>query len=363
MSPRALNRATLSRQMLLAREKVTALEAIEQLVALQAQWPKPPFIGLWSRVHGFQAKDLAALLHRRTVVRATLLRGTLHLVSAKDYMSFRPAIQPVLTRGLQAILKERAKALRVDALTAAARRFFGAEPRTFTELRAFLMELEPEGDERAMGYAVRTHLPLVQVPTDDAWGFPADSDFALADAWIGKNILDGEVKPDTLVLRYLAAFGPASAADMQAWSGLQGLGPVFEALRPKMISVRDERGRELFDLPNAPRPTEDTPAPLRFLPEFDNLIVSRADARFVAKEHRPKVFLPGLRVRSTILVDGLVAAAWAVTRKKSAATLTIEPFAPLPKKTKDEIAAEGERLLQFVEPDASERQIAFAKVD
>ncbi len=361
LSLRELNRATLARQMLLSRERVTALEAMERLVGLQAQWPKPPFLGLWSRVEGFRREELTALLLSRAAVRATMMRGTLHVVSARDYCALRPCLQPMLTRGMQSVLRRRAEVLDVARLTAAARAFFDERPRTFTALRARLMELEPEGDERAMGFAVRTHLPLVQVPRDSGWAFPADSDFAAAESWLGVKLDLEDVRPDALVVRYLAAFGPATAGDVQAWSGLQGLRATLDALGPKVRLFRDERGRTLFDLPDAPRPPEDTPAPVRFLPEFDSTIVARDGARFVPDAHRKSVFLSALRVAPTVLVDGFVAATWKITRAKKRATLAIEPFAKISKSIEHEIAAEGERLLRFVESDAEAFDVMIAR--
>src|SRR5262249_26523058 len=205
----ALHRATLARQMLLARDTATPTKVTERLVGLQAQWPRPPFLGLWSRIEGFRREDLNRLLHDRAVVRATFLRGTLHLVSAKDYLAFRAALQPLLTRGLRAILRQRAVELDEADLAAAAAAYLPAGPRTFRELRDYLLRREGQGDERAMGYAVRMTLPLVMEPTDDPWGFPTVSRFALAATWLGAPLQPDE-GPAALVLRYLAAFGPAS---------------------------------------------------------------------------------------------------------------------------------------------------------
>jgi hypothetical protein len=204
------------------------------------------------------------------------------------------------------------------------------------------------------------HLPLVQVPTDAAWGFPADSDFAVAEAWLGAPLGDNE-SPQALVLRYLAAFGPATAADVQAWSGLQGLREEIAALRPKLFTLRDERGRELFDLPDAPRPPEDSAVPVRFLPELDSLIVSREGARFVADEHRSSIFLSALRVLPTFLVDGFAAGTWKTERKKTAATLVIVPFAALPKRTREALDEEASALLRFVESDARTFEVKLTK--
>jgi hypothetical protein len=337
--------------MLLAREKITAVRAIERLVGVQAQLARPPFIGLWTRLEKFKREDLLRLVQHRKVVRATLMRGTLHLMSTKDYVKLRAALQPALSAGMQSILRDRSQDLAIDKLLAVGRKYFDEEPRTFDELRGHLQKRFPKGDERAMAYAVRMHLPLIQVPTDAEWGYPGAADFAVAESWLGEPI-GSDASPHALILRYLAAFGPATVSDAQTWSGLNGLKLPFEELRPKLQTFRDERGRELFDLPKAPRPPEDSPAPVRFLPEYDNLILSHDDrTRFVAKEHRAAVFLPNLRVISTFLVDGFVAGTWKIERKKDTATLVITSFAALPKRVRDELTDEGERLVHFVEGD------------
>ncbi|XXF77945.1 winged helix DNA-binding domain-containing protein [Myxococcaceae bacterium GXIMD 01537] len=361
LTPRQLNRATLARQLLLARQKLPVADAIERLVGLQAQLARPPFIGLWSRVEGFQRDHLTRLLQRREVVRATLMRGTLHLLGARDYVALRACLQPVLTRGMNSILKERTGTFDLERVVAEARAFFEEKPRPFEALREHLIALHPQADERAMGYAVRTQLPLVQVPTETAWGYPGTADFAVAESWLGQRVDGGEAAPHALVLRYLAAFGPAPVSDVQAWSGLQGLKGVLADLKPRLSIFRDEQGKELFDLPDAPRPPEDTPVPVRFIPEYDNLIVARADARFVAEAHRPAIFLPGLRVLPTFLVDGFAAGTWKVERKKATATLVLEPFAALPKVARETLAEEGESLARFIEEDATTFDLRIEK--
>lgn len=289
------------------------------------------------------------------------MRGTLHLMTAADYVALRGALQPMLTKGMQAILRERAQDLEMDALQAEARTFFGGAPATFDALRDHLKAKHPKADERAMAYAIRMHLPLVQVSTDDAWGFPASADFALAEDWLAKKVPTGEAPAHALVRRYLAAFGPATPRDAQVWSGLQSLREAFEELRPELVTFRDERKRELFDLPDAPRPAEDSPAPVRFLPEFDNLVLAHDDrTRVIADEHRPRVTLKNLQVRATFLVDGFVAGAWKVERKRKAATLVLEPFGKLARKTVSELEREGDALLRFVEDDAEVREVRCA---
>jgi hypothetical protein len=350
----ALGRATLARQMLLAREEVPALRAIERLVALQAQMAKSPFVALWSRVKGFRRAELARLFAQRKVVRATTLRGTLHALSAADFLRLRAAMQPSLSHAMRAVLRDRAQGLDVDAVTSEARGFFAERPRKFTEVRDFLLTRLPQGNERAMGFAVRLHLPLVQVPTAvDPWSFPATSDFALADAWLGAPLSEDQ-GPEAIVLGYLAALGPATPADVQFWTGLRDARTVLDALGPRLRTLDGERGTKLFDLPDAPRPPEDTPAPPRLLPEFDNLLLGHANRkRFVADEHRSRIYLPGLRVAATFLLDGRVAGTWTVERVKGAATLSLDPFAPVPASARDALQDEAAALLRFVEPDAS----------
>ena len=348
--------------MLLARERTNVLDAVARLVGLQAQAPRPPFVGLWTRLERFSRDDLLRLLSARRLVRVTAMRGTLHLMTAADYIALRGALQPALTRGMQSVLRDRAKALDFSALDAAARAFFAKAPGTFDALRTVLQQKYPKGDERAMAYAIRTSLPLVQVPTDARWGFPASPDFALADGWLGKTVRTTDAPAPVLVRRYLAGFGPATPADAQLWSGLPALREIFESLRPTLVTFRDVKKRELFDLPDAPRPVADSPAPVRFLPEFDNLVLSHADrTRVLADEHRPRVVLKNLQVRATFLVDGFVAGTWKIDRKKNAATLVVEPFRPLARKTVAELEAEGDRLLDFTDDDAEERDVRFAR--
>jgi hypothetical protein len=359
LTQKALNRALLARQMLLAREETSALAVIEHLVGLQAQLARPPFTGLWSRISGFRREELRSLIESRRVIRATLMRCTLHLMSARDYAAFRPALQPALSLGMRAILRDRVNSFDMDALLAEARRLFAERPRTFLELRAALMERFPEADERAMGYAVRTNLPLILVPGEHEWGFHGDADFALADGWLDRP-LETEERPHALVLRYLAAFGPASASDIQAWSGLAGLAPALNQLRPQLRVFRDERRRELFDLPEAPRPPEETPVPVRFVADFDNLILSHADrTRIIADEHRRVVITNNGQVLPTFLVDGFVAGTWKVSRVQKMAMLSVSPFAPLSSAAKSELAAEGERLARFLQPEAEQFDLSF----
>jgi hypothetical protein len=356
LSWRQLNRATLQRQLLLARERRSALSVIHDLLGLQAQWPRSPAIALWSRLESFAREELLDLFRERTAVRATLMRGTLHVVTAPDYLALRPTLTPVLDRALEGPLRGRLDGIDLAALVLQARGFLGKQTRTFEQIREHLARLNPKGDERALGYAVRMRLALVQAPDAERWGFATQPLFADAEAWLGKRAAK-PLSVAELVKRYLAAYGPASVVDMQAWTGLQRLNDVVTAMAPELRLFADPRGRLLFDLPAAPRPDPDLAAPVRLLPEFDSMIVARADERFVAAQHRPKVFLSALRIAPTFLVDGFAAGTWKLERKRTVATLTLQPFGPLAKKARTALMAEASALLRFTDPDAEKSSV------
>jgi hypothetical protein len=346
--------------MLLEREKITVTRAVERLVALQAQLARPPFIALWTRLTGFQREQLSKPLLQRKLVRATSFRGTIHLMTARDFIEMRGAMQPSLTAGMHAILRDRAQSLDIAELEAEGRAFFCERSATFEDLRPYLLQRHRGADERAMAYAVRLHVPLVQVPTDDAWAFPAAADFALADLWLKTTISTAATSPRELVLRYLAAYGPATPADAQTWTGIPALRDVFEELRTTLVTVRDERKRELFDLEDAPRPDGDIDAPVRFLGDFDSMLLAHADrARIIADEHKSHVFTKNLQVKATFLVDGVVAGTWKVERKKKVATMVVTAFGKLTKQARAALESEGDALLSFLEGDAPAREIRF----
>ena len=354
---RELNRATLSRQMLLARTTLPIPAAIERLIGLQAQLASAPYVGLWTRLRDFQREDLATLIEKRDIVKATMMRATLHLCTAADYLTFRTTLAPLLIGAASSIAKDRG-AFELDKVLKAARKFIGEKPRTFAQISEMLTELLPDVDVGAMRYSVRTHLPLVQVPIASGWSYSNKPEFTLAEPWIGQTISPDDQLP-ALVRRYLAAFGPASVTDAQTWLGMK-LKDTFEKLRPQFVTYRDEGRRELFDLPDIALPDEEVSAPIRFLPEYDNLLLSHSNrTRVVADEYRPKVYLPGLRVAATILVDGFVRGVWKVEKTKTAAALVIEPFEKLTKKDRAALIEEGERLLRFVEANAKSFEVKF----
>jgi hypothetical protein len=364
---RALNRALLARQMLLEPSPLpegpgragAVIAMVEHLAGLQAQAPFPPYYGLWSRLAGFQPADLAELLVSRQVVRIALMRSTIHLVSARDCLTLRPLIQPALDRALPAIFGKQFAGLDTGALAEAGRALVDAEPRTFGELGGLLATDWPGHPPNALAQGVRVLVPLVQVPPRAVWGASGLPRHTSAQAWLGSP-LDAGPSPDALVLRYLTAFGPATVADVQAWSGLTRLGEVVDRLRPGLRTFRDERGKELFDLPGAPRPAPGAPAPVRLVAEFDNLVLSHADrARVISPGHRQRLNTRNGIFPGTVLVDGFVAGMWRIARTRGSATLTIEMFVPVSPADRDAIVGEAERLLGFAVPGGG-HEIRFA---
>jgi hypothetical protein len=359
LGPRALNRALLARQLLLRRWKLPAAEALERLVGMQAQSPLAPYVGLWSRLAAFRPEDLSAMIEDRTAVRISLMRTTIHLVSSRDCASLRPVLQAVQERGFHtgSPFGRRIAGIDLGKLLEAGRRLLEEKPRTLVELRRLLGARWPGSDPASLAYAIRYLLPVVQVPPRGLWGKSGQPAWTTAEAWLGRE-LGGPTEPDGMVLRYLAAYGPASVRDIQAWCWLTRLGAAVERLRPRLRVFRSRDGTELFDLPDAPRPAEDVPAPARFLPEYDNLLLSHADrSRIIAEGYQQRVF-----TRGSFLVDGFVGGAWKFARGSAGTcSLLIEPFAPLDRARRTELAAEAERLAAFTAPGAS-ADIRFVKL-
>jgi hypothetical protein len=347
MSSRALNRATLTRQLLLDRAAIDPLAAVEHLVGMQAQVPHNPYTGLWSRLEDFRPESLSELLEQRRVVRVGVMRGTIHLVTTDDCLLLRPLMQPVFDDQLRRH-REHAPALRgvdLEPVLELARALLEEKPRSGTELRAIFSERFPGVDPAALAHACSVRLAFVQVPPRGLWGKSAQVTSAAAESWLRRPFVAAP-SIDEVVLRYLAAFGPASVADVTTWCRLTGMRAVVERLRPRLVSFRDERGRELFDLPAAPRPDADTPAPVRFLPEYDNVLLSHDDrSRFVNKADR-STLAHGWNVGwGAVLHDGVVRARWRLQPEE----LTVLHVDDLPKKAVAAIAAEARRLARFLE--------------
>jgi len=375
LSPRSLNRALLGRQLLLGPAPMPdpdigngparaerVIETIEHLVGLQAQAPFPPYYGLWSRLAGFRPDDLAELILARRVVRIALMRGTIHLVSARDCLMLRPLVQPAVDRGLSLLLGRQLAGVDTAALAAAGRALVEERPLTFSELGAALSVQWPQHPPAALAQGVRALVPLVQVPPRAVWGAAGQAAHTSAQAWLGRDLEAGP-SLDRLVTRYLAAFGPASVQDAQAWSGLTRLREVVDRLRPGLRVFRDEQGTELFDLPDATRPDPDSPAPVRLVAEFDNLVLSHADrTRIISEPNRQRMFTRNGIFPGTVLVDGFVAGMWKITRSRAAAAATIELFGTLGPRDRDAVTGEGARLLAFAAPEAGAHEIRFASL-
>jgi hypothetical protein len=367
LDPRALNRATLARQLLLDRAALTAAEAVRHLAGLQAQAPLAPYVGLWTRLAGFRHEDLRDLITERALVRAHLMRNTVHLVDAADFVRFRPLYQPLMDRALAGNFGRNLVGVDLAELATAAAALLGQTALTRAELGAHLAPRWPDHDPASLAYAAGHLLPLVQVPPRGLWGEPNHRvTFMLASAWLtgpGPAPVSRSTILEQLVLRYLAAYGPASVADIQAWSGLTRLREVTERLGPRLRAFAgpagNGQGAELLDLPDAPRPDPGVPAPPRFLPEYDNLLLSYAERSRVIPHRRPVPLPPGNgATRGTLLVDGWWQADW----KISQGTLEIRPFTPLSSANQGAIEAEGERLLGFAAPATAVRDVRFAPV-
>ena len=347
LSTRALNRATLDRQLLLRRSPLSVLAAVEHLGGLQAQEVKPPYYALAARLDGFTPEELSGPLADRAAVRIVTLRSTIHLHTAEDSLTLRPLVQPARDREVN-LFRKGLVGVDLDRLAVIARDLVEAEPRTMKQLREALSAEWPDADPQSLAVAARCRLPLVQITPRGLWGRSAQVALTTIEHWLGRPTAPA-TSPDTAVLRYLAAFGPASVKDMQTWSGLTRMRAAFERLRPQLLIFRDENGVELFDLPDAPRPDPDTPAPPRFLPEFDNLLLSHADrARVIPPANRGRTWQANT-FYCPLLVDGFLAGVWRILGD----ALVIEPFTELSKEQRADVLEEGERMLRVLHAEAS----------
>lgn len=340
------NRALLARQLLLRRRRISPLGAVEHLVGIQSQAPRAAYVGLWTRVAGFRPETLERLMLDRSVVRVALMRSTIHLVSARDCLPLRDLVRPAIARPSRHSAARRAAGVPDDDLARAGRALVDAEPRTFRELGSLLQERWPVCDADALAMGVRELVPLVQVPPRGLWhrgGAPAH---AAAETWLS-GVQPARISIAGLVRRYLAAYGPATVLDAQTYTGLTGLREVFERLRPDLRKFRDEEGGELFDLPDAPRPAARTRAPARFLPEFDNILLSHARRDRILPEGTMSLLALGNGLRPAFLVDGFVAGTWKLHATRRLTTLEVRPFEPLPVAARRELEDEGRRLLAF----------------
>ena len=364
LSDRELNRALLARQLLLQRAALSPAAAIERLAGLQAQWAPAPYIGLWSRLARFAIADLERALAARTVVKATLMRGTLHLVSAKEY----PALSVATTRSRpdrwlpSSRLLPDAKVIHRGMLT------YAKTVRTREQLAAYLETRGVATDlaRPMVWWLIASHGWLVHVPPSGSWSHRASGDLIAADAWIRSPREPAlEAAVGLLVRRHLGAFGPATVEDVASWSSIRApaVRAALAALGSKIRTFTDPRGRTLYDLKGAPLPSEDTEAPVRFLPKWDSTLLAYAPperVRILSEAHRKVVIGKNGDVAQTILVDGMVAGTWTVAAKPAAATITVTPFRRLSKSDRVALTEEGERLALFVAPASKAHGVAFA---
>jgi hypothetical protein len=347
--------------MLLRRVRASPLAAIERLAGIQSQVPTSPYVALWSRLSRFQHDDLASLLLERKAVRIALMRSTVHLVSSRDCLDLRPLLAPVLERSMLGTYARQLGGLELTAVADAGRKLIEEEPRPSPRLAALLGERWPGYDRQALANAVRALVPLIQIPPRGVWGTSMQTTYATAESWLGESLGSG-VSREALVLRYLAAFGPATVEDVQVWSGLTKLRDTVDHLRPQLIAFRGENGADLVDLPRAPRPRPDTEAPPRFLAEYDNVLLSFGDRRrIISNEDRPRVYTAS-GVRPTVLVDGFVRGVWSIERRSDAATLVIEAFGPIARADRAKVTDEGARLLKFVAGNARRHAVRIVSV-
>ena len=360
LSNRQLNRATLARQMLLERVAMSPYDAVRDLVGLQAQTPQSWYLSLWSRLSDFDPVATGRLIEERRLVRIPVMRSTIHLVTDDDALLLRSFTQPSIDRSLRVVWARRLEGIDLRAITDEVLAFVGEAPHTPTDLLEHLDARWPGVDRVTMANAVRALVPLVQAPPRGVWRRSGAVKLAALEAWIGRAA-PAKSDPESIVRRYLGAFGPASVMDAQAWSGVTRLGEVFERLRPTLVTFSDDAGRELFDLPDAPRPDPDTPAPVRFLADFDNVLLSHADrSRFIGEVER-KLFTyvdgpyPGM-----VMLDGLAVGQWHLRRDAGAVTAVVRLVRSLSAGEEEAVRSEADAMLRFSVPDATEYVLELA---
>jgi hypothetical protein len=337
LSLRELNRALLARQLLLERRKLSVQAAVERICAIQAQWPQSPYIALWTRLIGFRKEQLTRALEEKRVVKSQLFRITLHITSARDYPYYAAAWLPAARDTTPGVTTKK-----LDELSALVQKAATKGPVTQAEVE----ELAAEG-MRGFRWRTRTLAPLLHLPPSGTWSHYGRVQLRAMQAYLGVELPAREAGAEHLVKRYLAAFGPATQQDLLRFAGVR-VGDVRAGLdRLDLRTFRDDRGRVLLDLPRAPLPDGDTPAPVRFLPKWDSSLLGYAPperTRILPEKYRPTVIRKNGDVIPTVLVDGFVAAGWNVDRKGK---LEITPLRRLTKAERAEIDAEGELLVEF----------------
>ena len=360
---RALNRALLARQLLLERRNATAAATIERLVGLQAQAPNLPYVGLWARLSGFHHEELSRLVETRRAVCISLMRNTIHLVTRRDAFGLKPLFMPLHERGYMhgSPWGRGMKDADMVAIRRAGVEIMGERPRTVAELANLIAQRFPQHDAQAMAYGVRYMVALVFTTPRGVWRAGGPVALTTFEAWLGRPP-GPPIDDERFALRYLAAFGPSSVADMRAWSGL-AMRPVFERMRPRLRGFRDEKGTELFDLPGAPRPSGETPAPVRLLPDYDNILLAHLDRTRIMPEGRHLgMFSSNGVMQGSVLVDGFVRAMWKPESPRDWTRLVISPFTRrLTAPDRAAISEEAYRLLELLAP-GENHEVRFGPV-
>jgi hypothetical protein len=356
LDQRSLNRTLLARQGLLRRTRRPVSDVLTDLVGLQAQEPQNPFVGLWSRIDGFDPAELDRLLLDRAAVRTGLMRTTLHLVMTDDALALQPLFAPVLARTLQSQRQFRIglEGLNLAEVAAAGAAHLSEQPMSAGALRPFLAERFPGRDPAILMMAVRYLVPIVQVPPRGLWKQSRQPILTTLAAWTGRPpATEGDV--EALVLRYLGAFGPASTSDLRTWSWLTGLAPVIARMRSGLRTYRDASGRELLDVPDGTIVDGGEPAPVRFLPEYDNTFLSHADrARITLTTPSVEQYDKG-----SLFVDGFGAGSWRASTNGGATVLVIRPFRALTAAEKADVEKEAQALLAFLAGDPDRASISW----
>jgi len=362
LTNRQLNRATLARQMLLERSDMGIAEAVDWLIGLQGQVSEGPYQGLWSRLAGFRHEDLTQLIVERTLVRATSFRATLHLHTVDDLIGVRPFVQPALDRMWKSAFGNRRFGDNdIKAVHKTGVKLLNAGPLTGGQLGKALQEKFPTGEPLAKSTLLQVKEILVQIPPTRIWGSGHAPVLTRVENWVPAPH-QRSLRLEDLALRYLSAYGPATILDMQSWSGISRLGEVVAKLADRLITFESEDGRTLYDLPDAPRPDPDVPAPVRFLPDFDNAILGYDNRDRILGETRQERLVAETRSFRALLVGGFVAGNWAITRKKDKAILTVHPFRKLLKREQRGVEQEAEAFLAFMEEDAAQRDTQIGAV-
>lgn len=381
LSTRTLNRTLLERQLLLRRAELSPEQTIEHLVGMQAQAPNPPYLGLFARLERFDPDELSELITERRAVRIALQRNTIHLVSARDAVLLRRVLNPIIDSGLRHNYGAQLRGVDLPALATRGRELVEREPLTFACLGELLAEEFPQAKPNALAQGVRQLVPLVQVPPRGLWGRGGAATHTSLESWLrtapdrptaanpatsrasgAEPALDAEpgapeAELDAVVLRYLAAFGPASVRDIQQWCGLTRLSTVVKRLGDQLTRYTDESGTVLYDAAEAPLADEDLQPPVRLLPEYDNILLSHADrSRIMGSEHRSAIFTENGRILATVLIDGFVAATW----RHDGGELTVQPLRRLRPAEKREVEAEAARTLELLAP-GSDVRLAFTE--